>query len=158
MATRFSALPSNIDYMTYDQTTDKVANKEPPPHQPMFNNMNSSGRVRWQLARPLVNIPNTRYEVGNPQTTTNPVRHKIKSHAICSIVNMCCCCLCLGSIAFYYSYKTNVFKKNGDLQEALKSSKKAATLNIIGTIIGTICIILLVLLYIIALCVKYKLY
>jgi hypothetical protein len=74
----------------------------------------------------------------DPQPIIIQSRDQIKSYTYWSILNIFCCCLCLGCLACYYSNQTKDLKRMDDIQGAFNASKKARIINIIATIIGII--------------------
>jgi len=72
---------------------------------------------------------------------------KVHDYLAWSICNMVCCCLVFGAIAVSMSIQTKTRKRFGDIQGAQSASKWAAILNIGGTIIGIIVIILVIVKY-----------
>ncbi|CAF0929593.1 unnamed protein product [Adineta steineri] len=68
-----------------------------------------------------INCSNTHTQIHQPQSTYNinylsptinlngnriQSTDKISSYIVWSIINICCCCLCLGCVALHYSNKT----------------------------------------------------
>ncbi|CAF0832055.1 unnamed protein product [Adineta steineri] len=101
-----------------------------------------------QPTKPM-NYSNTHTQLHQPQSTYNidstlpsiylnqnifQYTEKISNYTIWSIVNIFCCCLCLGCTALHYSNKTKDLKRAGLVQDALKTSKKARNINIIATV------------------------
>ena len=78
---------------------------------------------------------------------------EVKTHQCWSILNIFCCNLLLGIVAFVYSTKTRIFKKQGKLHDALIFSKEARRWNIVATILGmvfiSICVIRLLKIFLI---------
>ena len=81
--------------------------------------------------------------IAPPIATQNAVH--VNSHLGWSIFNILCCCIILGCIACFFSVRTDDAKSAGDLQNALKNSKRAQIFNIISTVLGVIIIIVFVL-------------
>jgi hypothetical protein len=63
---------------------------------------------------------------------------KIETYKIWSILNIIFCCSCVGCVACLYSTETERFKKQDNLQDALKASEKALITNIVATMTGLI--------------------
>jgi hypothetical protein len=103
---------------------------QPIPNQPFVNVQSTPGQ-------PFVNVQSTPGQpfVGVQPTPGQPI-YNIKSHIFWSIFNIVFCCLCFGCVACWFGKKTNDLKKQGDIQGALKASKKARLWNNIATIVG----------------------
>ena len=78
-----------------------------------------------------------------PIATQNTVH--VNTHLGWSIFNILCCSIIFGCIACFFSVRTDDAKSAGDLQNALKNSKRAKIFNIISTVLGVIIIIVFVL-------------
>jgi hypothetical protein len=102
---------------------------------------------------PLLNKPNNpiqpqaEWKVNHPDThcvlrVTDPELNNIQNYQGWSILNILCCCWCLGCVACYYSCKTDSFISKGNIQSALSASRNARTINIIATVLGIIIILI----------------
>ena len=68
---------------------------------------------------------------------------KIKINKTWSIINTFCCCICFGGIAWFYLNEMEKFVLLRQTQDAMYTSEKAQSINIVATIAGififTIC-------------------
>ncbi|GCC40356.1 hypothetical protein chiPu_0023992 [Chiloscyllium punctatum] len=64
-----------------------------------------------------------------------------------SIINLLCCCLPLGIAAVIFSCQAQNANELGNVDQARSASSTAKKLNIAGTVIGVILIILVVVVY-----------
>ncbi|CAF0948618.1 unnamed protein product [Adineta steineri] len=98
-----------------------------------------------------INYSNTHTQLHQPQSTYNidstspsiylnqnifQYTEKISNYTMWSIINIFCCCLCLGCIAFHYSSKTKDLKRAGLVLDALQASKNARDINKFAIIMG----------------------
>ncbi|CAF0832037.1 unnamed protein product [Adineta steineri] len=126
-----------IDDLSKDGNSAKVIYSKPPDYT-------------VQPTKPM-NYSNTHTQLHQPQSTYNidsmspsiylnqnifQYTEKISNYTIWSIVNIFCCCLCLGCIALHYSNKTKDLKTSGFVQDALQASKNARDINKFATIMG----------------------
>ncbi|CAF3883318.1 unnamed protein product [Adineta steineri] len=126
-----------IDDLSKDGNSAKVIYSKPPDYT-------------VQPTKPM-NYSNTHTQLHQPQSTYNidsmspsiylnqnifQYTEKISNYTIWSIVNIFCCCLCLGCIALHYSNKTKDLKTSGFVQDALQASKNARDINKFATIMA----------------------
>jgi hypothetical protein len=109
-----------------------------------LNNRNIPGKVQYQSqSGSRDNAESTQPFVAVQLTETQSI-DEIATYKCWSILNILCCCWCLGCIAFHYSRTTKKLKQQHNIRGASETSKQARNLNICGTIIGTIMIICVV--------------
>ena len=119
--TTFPPSYSLADGLSKNQTVENVAHKELPQSGSSLDYAFNTGNTVS-----LVNAP------FNAIRSTDP----IETHKAWSIFNILCCQLCLGCIACHYSMKTKTLSKHGDIQGAIKASKRARNVNIASTLVG----------------------
>jgi hypothetical protein len=129
---------SNIPTSSIADDLSKNINHEESP--PSYTDLNPiQFQPEWRI-----NHPDTHYVL----TVIDPELNNIQNHKFWSILNILCCCFCLGLIACHYSYETDLFILKGNIQGALSASRTARKINIIATILGTtvffICIIYMI--------------
>jgi hypothetical protein len=101
---------------------ENVVQKEPTNNvfvNPLSNNPNNvdpstvqcQPQSQWGAMGNLGSTPNM-YDV---QTMVNPEINNIENYMVWSVLNIFCCCLCLGLIACYYSSETKNLKVRGDI-------------------------------------------
>jgi len=142
-----------LDNISKDETTENIVHKEPPRYgflNPLaLNQTNNIGprQIPYQPQpqwTPMGNVRNPSNIYVSP-LSMNPSLTEIDTYKVWSILNILCCCLCLGFVACYYSSETEEAKQRGDIQRALNASKNAQIFNIIATIVGIILITIIIL-------------
>jgi hypothetical protein len=128
-----------INDLSSNQTPKSIVHDQPPPYKLSLNNKdNITDKVQHQSqSGSRSNVKSTQPFVTMQLDRTHLV-DEIESYKCWSLFNIFCCCLPLGIMAWFYSYQT----KQGNFQDALKTSKQAQNLNIIATITGIIIIAL----------------
>jgi hypothetical protein len=144
-----------LDDVSRNQTTENIVHKEPPRYgflnPAALNPTNNLGpsTIPYQPQHqwtPMGNGGGIPAMYGS-SLATNPELAAIYSYKAWSILNILCCCLCLGFVACYYSNETEEAKLRGDIVRALNASRNARTFNIITTIVGIIMITFYILYY-----------
>ncbi|UJR24144.1 hypothetical protein I4U23_027110 [Adineta vaga] len=120
--------------------TEEIIHQEPPRYgflNPLaLNQTNNFGpRALPQMQWNSTNNMRTIY--GKPSGINGDV-NQVESYLAWSVINILCCCLCLGFVACYFSSEVDAAKKRGDLQGALNASRSARNMNIITTVVGVI--------------------
>ena len=82
----------------------------------------------------------TQEQTDNPPqyqaVTIKTISSKQSDYLFCSILNLVCCCFCLGLPALIYSIKAREQFRSGFSLEAKDNAKIAKNLNIFGTLLG----------------------
>ncbi|CAF0849825.1 unnamed protein product [Adineta steineri] len=126
-----------IHDLSKDGNSTKVIYSEPPAYT-----VQSKEPINYSNTHTQVHQPQSTYNINSLPPTINlngnriQSTNEISSYKTWSIINICCCNICLGGVALHYSNKTKDLKRNGRVQDALKASEKARTINIVATIIG----------------------
>ena len=114
------------------------------PYEPSLNNPDNSGEVQHHpLPRPTQYIE-THQPVAISRLIHGPLKVKIKTYTVWSVLNILLCCTCIGSCACYYSMETKQLRNRGDIRGAVESSKTARQLNIISTGAGIFILLIVV--------------
>jgi hypothetical protein len=142
MADNFSPSTSVMNDISKEKTTENVMHKEPLPCGSSLNNTNTSGQVPHQPRPTSTYNGESIQPFIDARSMPNPSAEKIKTHIVWSCLNILCCCWCVGCIACHYSLETERLRKNGDIQGALKNSERARSINVVGTMLGVIIIII----------------
>ncbi len=137
-----SASTSVVYELSKYPNKEDVIYQKPSTVRSSLNNTNNSNKIQHQSQMGSRNNAASTKPIINPQLSRISSIHKISTYQTWSILNILFCCLCLGCIACRYSTETERLKAEGNIQAALKASKHARNLNIIGTICGTIIIII----------------
>jgi hypothetical protein len=127
---------------------DNVVHAPPPSYgflnPSVLNNANNIDQKPTQYQpqpqwSPTGTFGNTQNMYGVPTiVNVNPDLNNVENYIVWSVLNILCCCLCLGFVGCYYSLETNNAKVRGDIQGALTASRNARTINIITTCLGLI--------------------
>ncbi|CAF0929610.1 unnamed protein product [Adineta steineri] len=126
-----------IDDLSKDGHSAKVIHSEP-----LDYTFQSTEPINYSNINTQVHQPQSTYNINSSSPFINPNQNiiqsadKINSYKTWSIINICCCNICLGCLALHYSNKTKDFKREGLLQDALKTSKVARNINLVTTILG----------------------
>ncbi len=141
-------IPISVDdYPSKYPYAENVVEKDPPSYAceyPLSNNTYNVGQntIQSQPQPQFVPTGNVVVTTAHVPKVVNPVLNDINNYQCWSILNILCCCICLGAVACYYSSKTDSALLRGDIQGALNASRNARTFNIIATVIGVIIITL----------------
>jgi hypothetical protein len=145
ISTTFTEPISGVDDLSKHQITEKVFVDEPPPNELVcpesMNDPSTSSTVRQIPSGPTYNMISTSAFIDRPPVIIQST-DQIESYRCWSILNIFCCCLCLGCLACYYSSEIKDLQKMGDIQGALNASRKARKINAIATTIGSIFIVI----------------
>ncbi|CAF0847679.1 unnamed protein product [Adineta steineri] len=126
-----------IDDLSKDGHSAKVIYSEPLDHT-----VQSTESINYSDTHTQVHQPQPTFNIASSSPSSNLNRNiiqstsEISSYKTWSIINICCCNICLGCLALHYSNKTKDLKREGLLQDALNASKVARNINIVTTILG----------------------
>ena len=131
-----------LNDLSKDQTTEYVIYKEPFLYEPSLDNTNQSDIIQNQPKTRSIQYIEDRHPPINSRSIRDPVEDEIRTHTTWSVFNLLCCCTFIGCIACCYSLKTEKLRSHHDIPGALKASKTARNINIIGTALGIIILVI----------------
>ncbi|CAF0839096.1 unnamed protein product [Adineta steineri] len=126
-----------VDDLSKDGNSAKFIYSKPHDYS-----VQSTEPINYSNTNTQVHQPQSTYNINSSSPFINPNQNiiqsadKISSYQTWSIINIFCCNICFGCLAFHYSNKTKDLKREGLVQDALKTSKVARNINIFATIMG----------------------
>jgi hypothetical protein len=146
MANTFPPSISVVDDLSKNPNNQNVVYKESSAAGPSLKNINTSNKIHIQPQMVSRNNAAPTQLFSNPQLSQNSSIDNISTYTAWSILNIMFCCLCVGCLACWYSTETERLKTEGNIQAALKASRKTRNWNIIGTLGGitiiSLCVII----------------
>jgi hypothetical protein len=142
MAKTSSPSTSVVDDLSKNSNQENVVYQVPSAAGSLLNNTNTSNKIQYQSQIESRNNAASTQPFVNLQLSQTSSIGNIETYKGWSIFNILCCCLSLGCIAFAFSREAANLIEQRNIQGALKASKRARNLNIIGTISGIIILIL----------------
>ncbi|CAF0848321.1 unnamed protein product [Adineta steineri] len=131
-----------IHDLSKDGNSTKVIYSEPPAYT-----VQSKEPINYPNIHTQVHQPQPTYNINSTPSSINPCRNIIQStiqtssYKDWSILNIIFCNICFGCLALHYSNKTKDLKRNGLVQDALKTSKVARNINLVNTLMGIFALI-----------------
>ncbi|CAF3732890.1 unnamed protein product [Adineta steineri] len=134
--------------LSKDRNSAKVIYSKPPDYavlypKPPDYTVQSTEPVNYSNTHSQVHQSQSTYNINSPLPSSNlnqniiQSTNEISSYKTWSIINIFCCCnICFGCLALYYSIETKYLKKEGLMQDALKTSMVARNINIVATMTG----------------------
>ncbi|CAF4283866.1 unnamed protein product [Adineta steineri] len=131
--------------LSKDRNSAKVIYSKPPDYavlypKPPDYTVQSTEPVNYSNTHSQVHQSQSTYNINSPLPSSNlnqniiQSTNEISSYKTWSIINIFCCCnICFGCLALYYSIETKYLKKEGLMQDALKTSMVARNINIVAT-------------------------
>ncbi|CAF0838827.1 unnamed protein product [Adineta steineri] len=134
--------------LSKDRNSAKVIYSKPPDYavlypKPPDYTVQSTEPVNCSTTHTQIHQPQSTYNINSSSSSNNlnqniiQSTNEISSYKTWSIINIFCCCnICFGCLALYYSIETKYLKKEGLMQDALKTSMVARNINIVATMTG----------------------